>query len=387
MLNIALFGPPGAGKGTQSKKLIEKYNLAYISTGDMLREEIAKDTELGRIAAAVINKGHLLSDEFVVQLIEDRLTNYKNVNGFLFDGFPRTTVQAYILEGILLKMNSSLDCMLSLEVPFDILKHRMLERAKIENRVDDTEEVIENRFQEYREKTVPVANFYKEKGIYYPIDGTGSMNDVFDELTNAVEKTHIENKKNFIVMGAPGAGKGTQCKRLAEKYGLVFVPTGSMIRDEIDRGSLLGKQAVSYIEKGDIVPDEIAIKLIERRLKEHPNAKGFIFKGFPRTIVQAYILDGLLMKHNSKTTAVINLEVPTLESIRRLSKRGKTFNKRPYDKDADIIIRRLERHETFTPKVVEFYDKQSKYAEIDGTSVEDTVFKEMCDIFDKFIKK
>jgi adenylate kinase len=385
MLNIALFGPPGAGKGTQSKKLIEKYNLAYISTGDMLREEIAKDTELGRIAAAVINKGHLLSDEFVVQLIEDRLSKYKNVNGFLFDGFPRTTVQAYILEGILLKMNSSLDCMLSLEVPFDILKNRMLERAKIENRVDDTEEVIENRFQEYRDKTIPVANFYKEMGIYHPIDGTGSMNDVFDELTNAVEKTHVENKKNFIVMGAPGAGKGTQCKMLAEKYGLVFVPTGSMIRDEIERGSLLGKQAISYIEKGDIVPDEIAIKLIERRLKEHPNAKGFIFKGFPRTIVQAYILDGLLMKHNSKTTSVINLEVPTLESIRRLSKRGKTFNKRPYDKDADIIIRRLERHETFTPKVVDFYEKQGKYSEIDGTSTEDKVFEEMCQIFDRYI--
>jgi len=119
MLNIALFGPPGAGKGTQSKRLIEKYNLAYISTGDMLREEIANDTEIGRIAAAVINKGHLLSDEFIVQLIEKRLMDYKNVNGFLFDGFPRTTVQAYILEGILLKMNTSLDCMLSLEVPFD----------------------------------------------------------------------------------------------------------------------------------------------------------------------------------------------------------------------------------------------------------------------------
>lgn len=385
MLNIALFGPPGAGKGTQSKKLIEKYNLAYISTGDMLREEIAKDTELGRIAAAVINKGHLLSDEFVVQLIEERLSKYKNVNGFLFDGFPRTTVQAYILEGILLKMNSSLDCMLSLEVPFDILKRRMLERAKIENRQDDTEEIIENRFQEYRDKTIPVANFYKEKGIYYPIDGTGSLEEVFNQLSSAIEKTHVENKKIFIVMGAPGAGKGTQCKRLAEKYGLVFIPTGSMIRDEIEKGSLLGKQAVSYIEKGDIVPDEIAIKLIERRLREHPNAKGFIFKGFPRTIVQAYILDGLLMMHNSKTTTVINLEVPTLESIRRLSKRGKTFNKRPYDKDADIIIRRLERHETFTPKVVDFYEKQGKYTEIDGTASEDKVFEEMCEIFDQYI--
>jgi len=386
MLNIALFGPPGAGKGTQSRKLVEKYNLAYISTGDMLREEIANDTELGRQAASIISKGNLISDELVVQLIEERLSNFKNVNGFLFDGFPRTYAQAYILEGLLLKMNSSLDCMLSLEVPFDQLKARMLERAKIENRADDTEEIIENRFKEYREKTVPVANFYKEKGIYYPIDGTGSMENVFDELTSAIEKTHEQRKFNFVVTGAPGAGKGTQCKKLAEKYGLVFVPTGSMIRDEIKAKTALGNQAAEYLGKGDIVPDEIAIKLIERRLKEHPNAKGFIFKGFPKTIVQAYILDGLLLRYNSKVNAIINLDVPTLESIKRLSNRGKTFNNLPYDKDLDVIIRRLERHSLSTSKVIEFYNNGDRVFDVEGVGEEDVIFKRMCDIFDKNIK-
>jgi len=386
MLNIALFGPPGAGKGTQSKKLIEKYNLAYISTGDMLREEIANDTELGRIAAAVINKGHLLSDEFVVQLIEERMSKYNNANGFLFDGFPRTTVQAYILEGILLKKSSKLECMLSLEVPFDELKRRMLDRAQKENRPDDTEEVIENRFQEYRDKTVPVADFYKEKGIYYPIEGTTGIDNVFEQLTDAIEKSHNQTRKNFVILGAPGSGKGTQCKCLAEKYGLVFVPTGSMIRDEIEKETDLGKMAISYMEKGDIVPDEIAIKLIERRLKEHPNAKGFIFKGFPRTIVQAYILDGLLLKYNSQVTKAINLDVPTLESIRRLSQRGKTFNRRPYDKDTEIIIRRLEKHESVTTKVLGYYEKQLMLNNVDGTGSEDEVFERMSSIFDEYLK-
>lgn len=386
MLNIALFGPPGAGKGTQSRKLVEKYNLAYISTGDMLREEIANDTELGRQASSIISKGNLISDELVVQLIEERLSNFKNVNGFLFDGFPRTYAQAYILEGLLLKMNSSLDCMLSLEVPFDQLKLRMLERAKIENRADDTEEIIENRFKEYREKTVPVANFYKEKGIYYPIDGTGSMDSVFDELTSAIEKTHEQRKFNFVVTGAPGAGKGTQCKKLAEKYGLVFVPTGSMIRDEIKAQTELGNQAAEYLGKGDIVPDEIAIKLIERRLKEHPNAKGFIFKGFPKTIVQAYILDGLLLRYNSKVNAIINLDVPTLESIKRLSNRGKTFNNLPYDKDLDVIIRRLERHSVSTSKVIEFYNNGDRVFDVQGVGKEEEIFKEMCSIFNENIK-
>ncbi len=386
MLNIALFGPPGAGKGTQSKKLIEKYNLAYISTGDMLREEIANDTELGRIAAEVINKGHLLSDEFVVKLIEERMAKYNDVNGFLFDGFPRTTVQAYILEGILLKKGTKLDCMLSLEVPFDELKRRMLDRAQKENRPDDTEEVIENRFQEYRDKTVPVANFYKEKGIYFPIDGTTGIDNVFEQLTHAIEKSHNQTRKNFVILGAPGSGKGTQCKRLAEKYGLVFIPTGSMIRDEIEKETDLGKMAISYMEKGDIVPDEIAIKLIERRLKEHPNAKGFIFKGFPRTIVQAYILDGLLLKYNSHVSQAINLDVPTLESIRRLSQRGKTFNRRPYDKDTEIIIRRLEKHESVTTKVLDYYGKQEMLSNIEGRGTEDEVFERISLIFDEHLK-
>ncbi len=386
MLNIALFGPPGAGKGTQSKKLIEKYNLAYISTGDMLREEIASDTELGRIAAEVINKGHLLSDEFVVKLIEERMAKYNDVNGFLFDGFPRTTVQAYILEGILLKKGTKLDCMLSLEVPFDELKRRMLDRAQKENRPDDTEEVIENRFQEYRDKTVPVANFYKEKGIYFPIDGTTGIDNVFEQLTHAIEKSHNQTRKNFVILGAPGSGKGTQCKRLAEKYGLVFIPTGSMIRDEIEKETDLGKMAISYMEKGDIVPDEIANKLIERMLKEHPNAKGFIFKGFPRTIVQAYILDGLLLKYNSHVSQAINLDVPTLESIRRLSQRGKTFNRRPYDKDTEIIIRRLEKHESVTTKVLDYYGKQEMLSNIEGRGTEDEVFERISLIFDEHLK-
>ncbi|MCK7537083.1 MAG: nucleoside monophosphate kinase [Marinilabiliales bacterium] len=138
MFNIALFGPPGAGKGTQSKLLIDKFNLAYISTGDILREEIADGTDLGKSAKSVIEQGGLVSDEIIVQIIEKKIKTNTEVNGFLFDGFPRTVVQAYILEGLLAKLNTSLNCMISLEVPQDVLMNRMLERSKKENRIDDT---------------------------------------------------------------------------------------------------------------------------------------------------------------------------------------------------------------------------------------------------------
>ena len=162
MLNIALFGPPGAGKGTQAKKIVEKYNLAHLSTGDMIRKEIAEGTELGKMAQEIINRGELLSDEFVVRLIENSMENCKGVNGFLFDGFPRTVAQAEILDRMLEKDGNPLKGLICINVPFEELKRRMLERAKIEGRADDNEEVIEKRFQEYNNNSVLVANHYKQ---------------------------------------------------------------------------------------------------------------------------------------------------------------------------------------------------------------------------------
>lgn len=130
MLNIALFGPPGAGKGTQAKKIVEKYNLAHLSTGDMIRKEIAEGTELGKMAEEIIARGELLSDEFVVRLIENSMAQHRGVNGFLFDGFPRTVAQAEILDRMLEKEGTPLKGLICIHVPFEELKRRMLERAK-----------------------------------------------------------------------------------------------------------------------------------------------------------------------------------------------------------------------------------------------------------------
>lgn len=377
MYNIALFGPPGAGKGTQSHKLIEKYKLAYISTGDILREEIAEGSDLGLKAKTVIETGGLVSDEIIVQIIEKKIKTNTEVNGFLFDGFPRTVVQAYILEGLLLKLNTSLNCMVSLEVPQDILMERMLDRAKKESRADDTIDVIENRLKEYRNKTVPVAEFYKDKGICYSVDGVGSVEEIFDRITNVVEQSLTKTWLNVVLFGPPGSGKGTQGKMLADKYDLVYISTGSLLRKEIEKGTEMGINAKEYMEKGDIVPDEFAIKLIEKQIQTHPDAKGFFFKGFPRTIVQAYILDGLLRKLNSSVSCVFNLDVPILESMKRLNARSKTEQRRYYDMDTDVIIRRLESFETRTKLVLDYYEKQKNIYHIDGIGTEDEVYRKL----------
>jgi len=382
MLNLALFGPPGAGKGTQSKLLLEKYNLTYISTGDILRKEIAEESILGMKAKDIIEKGGLAPDEIIVQIIEQKITKDVDSRGILFDGFPRTTVQAYILDGLLLRLNTSLSAMLSLEVPREELIGRMMERAKTSGRTDDTLEVIKYRLEEYENKTKPVADFYDAKELYYPIDGTGKIEDIFNKLTETVTSTLKKKWINVVLYGPPGSGKGTQAQKLAEKHNLVYISTGKLLRNEVKLQTEVGKKVESLMEKGEIVPDEMAIALIESKIKRHPEANGFIFKGFPRTIVQAYILDGLLLKLNQTVSVAIGIEISTLECFKRLSSRGKTDSKRPYDEDMELIINRLDEFFTRTQIVGEYYKKHKKFTTVDGHGTEDEIFQRLTETVD-----
>jgi adenylate kinase len=386
MLNVALFGPPGAGKGTQSKLLIEKYNLTYIATGDLLRQEIAEGTDLGLEAKEIIERGGLVPDDVIVQIIEKRINTDTEAKGILFDGFPRTYVQAYILEGLLLRMNSHLSCMLSLEVPRDELIHRMLERGKTSGRSDDNLKVIEYRMQEYEDKTMPVIDFYHEKGKYYPIDGMGTVDEIFERLCLSIDQTLTKEWLNIVLLGAPGSGKGTQGKILADKHNLVYISTGSLLRREIKEGTEIGDKVIPYMEKGEIVPDEIAIRLIEREIILHPEAKGFIFKGFPRTIVQAYILDGLLKKINSGVTLTIELKVPTLECFKRLASRAKTPKGRSYDKDPELIVKRLEEYETKTSLVKQYYKNLNKFIKVDALGKQTDINDRLSEVVEKAFK-
>ncbi|MDD3637215.1 MAG: adenylate kinase [Bacteroidales bacterium] len=387
MLNIALFGPPGAGKGTQSKLLLKKYNLTYISTGDILREEIANQTELGKEAKGIIEKGGLVPDDIIVQIIEKRVTMNLNTAGILFDGFPRTVVQAYILEGLLSKMNTSLTCMLSLEVPKDELINRMLERAKVGGRADDTMEVIKVRLEEYENKTKPVIEFYKEKNKYFPIDGVGSVETIFGNLVDTIESTMKQDFFNVVLLGKPGSGKGTQGELLARKHNLVYISTGKLLRKEIAGNTEIGQIAKPYMDRGEIVPDEIAIRLIEKKIHHHPSAAGFVFKGFPRTVVQAYILDGLLRRINSRVSCMLNLKLSTLDAIKRLNDRGKTDRKRPYDTSTDMILNRLDEYEKKTKPVIEYYKKQTIFFEVDGAGNEDAVNERLEEAMVKAVKQ
>jgi len=385
MLNIALFGPPGAGKGTQSEYLIKKFKLFYISTGDILRKELANETKLGLQAKSIIAQGGLVSDEIIVQIIEKTIRSNPDVNGFLFDGFPRTFVQAYILEGLMIKLNTTLDLLISIEVPEEESVARLIERGKISGRMDDNEEVIRNRLNEYNNKTLPVLKFFKERGNYRSINGLQSIDKVRADIEELVNIEQSKKLLNIVIFGSPGSGRGSIGKAIAKKYDLEFVATGPMLGAEIKKNTPTGKEIKALYENGQLVPDEIVIRLIEQRIENSKHVKGFIFKGYPRTLVQSYILDGILKKHGSSINKIIDIEVDMLEVIRRLDKRSKTNSAMPYDSSTERIVQRLEEHKTKTIPVIEKYKEMHDIAVINGmASFEDVLERVSTEIESSF---
>ncbi|OFY59601.1 MAG: adenylate kinase [Bacteroidetes bacterium RBG_19FT_COMBO_42_10] len=189
MVNFLIFGPPGSGKGTQSVRLAEKFNLTHLSTGDMLRAEIAAGTELGNRMSSIMSKGELVPDEVVIELIARKIDSTKGTAGFLFDGFPRTVEQTIALEEMLEERKMRINSMLVLEVEHDELVKRLVLRAEQSSRPDDRDpSVIENRIDVYKAKTEPIIDYCRQRGIYQPVDGMGSIEDIFGRLSGYMKK-------------------------------------------------------------------------------------------------------------------------------------------------------------------------------------------------------
>ncbi len=374
MLNIALFGPPGAGKGTQSEYLVKRFNLFYISTGDLLRRELAEGSKLGEEARGVIASGGLVPDEIIVQIIEKTIQDNPQASGFLFDGFPRTFVQAYILDGLMIRLNTSLTCLINLALPEETSVSRLLKRGESSGRLDDNETVIRTRLREYHEKTLPVLQFYRDKGQQFDVDATRSVEQVREDIVRILDKELEKNLFNLVLFGYPGSGRGSQGLRLAATYGLEYIATGRMLQEEMRLDTPMGRRISEYLEAGELVPDEIVVRLIEKKLANPNGARGFIFKGIPRTLVQSYILEGMLLKHHSGISQIVNLEAPVLELVSRLDARSQTERRMPYDASTAKIVNRLHEHEARTIPVIDKYRKEREVTDIDATGTPDEVF-------------
>jgi adenylate kinase len=193
MLNLVIFGPPGSGKGTQSEKIINRYDLAHISTGDILRKEINDGSDLGNTAKSFIDKGELVPDETIIGMLEKKLESLTNAKGVIFDGFPRTVDQAAALKKMLQKRGDDVQIMLNLEVDRQELIDRLLKRGEVSGRSDDNLETIEKRISVYEQQTAPVIDFYKKENTYQPIKGVGDIDDIFKHITDAIDAVNTEN--------------------------------------------------------------------------------------------------------------------------------------------------------------------------------------------------
>jgi adenylate kinase len=189
MTNIILFGPPGAGKGTQANFLKEKYNLVHISTGDVFRYNIKNETELGNLAKSFMAKGKLVPDEITIDMLSNEVDKHPEANGFIFDGFPRTEAQAEALGHLMDDKDTQIDAMVALEVDDEVLVKRLLERGKTSGRADDADEsIIRNRIKVYYDETAILKNYYKKQDKYFGVDGVGSIEEITERLSKVIDK-------------------------------------------------------------------------------------------------------------------------------------------------------------------------------------------------------
>lgn len=196
-INIVLLGAPGSGKGTQAQFLIKKYGLKHISTGELIRQEIAENTEIGQMTKEQISRGELVPDAIIIKLLEKHLEHIKSSNGVLFDGFPRNTVQAYMLEGLLSFLDTKVTCVIKLEVHKDELLRRIVKRGSSSGRMDDNLAVAHTRLTQYENLTYPLVDFYKQFNLLEVINGIGSVDEISNEIEKAVAK-HVELQKTRI---------------------------------------------------------------------------------------------------------------------------------------------------------------------------------------------
>ena len=188
MLNIVIFGAPGSGKGTQSERIVEKYGINHISTGDVLRAEIKNGTELGKTAKGYIDQGHLIPDELMIDILASVFDSFKDSKGVIFDGFPRTIAQAEALKKMLAERGQDVSVMVDLDVPEEELMVRLIKRGKDSGRADDNEETIKKRLHVYHSQTAPLIDWYKNEKKYQHINGLGTMEGIFAEICEAVDK-------------------------------------------------------------------------------------------------------------------------------------------------------------------------------------------------------
>ena len=350
---VVLFGPPGAGKGTQAPKIAEELQIAHLSTGDMLRAAVAAKSEVGMRAKAAMESGALVTDEIVVGIIRDRIKEQDCGFGFMLDGFPRTMVQAQALDAMLASGGERVTGVVEFNVPDSALETRICGRwihkksgrsyhvsyppampqslkdsadktpsaatmkddetgEALIQRKDDTKEALTKRLSQYHEMTIPILNHYGPKGVVFKVNANQQKQQVEADVRCIIPKFGGPQWRQIVMLfGPPGAGKGTQAPKISERLKLPHLSTGDMLRAAVAAKSPVGLRAKAAMESGNLVTDDIVVGIIRDRISEADCGFGFILDGFPRTVAQAQALDTMLADGLQETvTSVVEFNVP-----------------------------------------------------------------------------
>lgn len=377
-MNIALIGPSGVGKGTHADKLVAKFDLAHLVTGELFREKLENRRAIGLLAKKYIDRGELAPDELVDAMVEEWLWDAPPDKDILFDGFPRTRYQARFLDDLFSQMNRRLEAVIYLEAPDEVIIERLLGRlichqcqssyhlkyhppavagvcdrcgGALYQRPDDILPIIRVRLRAFHRVTESLLHYYRDTDRLILIDGSGEIDQVSQALIEVVEAVRRQEAKmasredvaeiqllkrraplaepipglrqglNLVLIGGPGSGKGTQAEYFKNELKLQHISTGDLFRENIKHNTELGRLAKTYMDRGELVPDEVTEAMVEERLARPDTEAGFVLDGFPRTQPQAEALTEILNHLQRRLDGVLYIKVSDAEIIRRLSGR------------------------------------------------------------------
>jgi len=386
---VFVLGGPGAGKGTQCARIVEKYGYKHLSTGDLLREEVAAGTEIGQKADALMKEGKLVPQEMIVGLLKDAMAK-SGAKSFLIDGFPRAMDQDALFE----KHIGAADMVLFFDCPEATMEERLLKRGETSGRADDNAEAIKKRFKTFVDQSVPVVAKYEKKGNCVKISAVPGPDDVFAEVAKALDAAEAKWRKEaaiemakslkvpavpgelpkdaqiVFVLGGPGAGKGTQCERIVKDYGYTHLSAGDLLREEVKSESDVGKACATLMKEGALVPMHVTIQLLKNAMVKS-GATNFLIDGFPRAVDQAEAFE----KGIKKAKKVLFFDCPEETMRERLLKRGETSGRS--DDNAEAIVKRFKTFVEQSLPVITKYDKRGIVAKISAVPGPEEVYEEV----------
>lgn len=377
-MNIALIGPSGVGKGTHAQELVDRFDLLHISTGDLFRENLEKQTALGLVARRYMDEGELVPDEVVDAMIEEWLRKTPSEKGILFDGFPRTKYQANFLDDLFHDIGRILHGVIYLKVSDDEIIKRLSNRLicrecqtpfneeynpfescpydkcngeYLYRRPDDAIETAGVRLKVFHRVTEPMIEYYQGTGKLIIVDGEGDIDQVQVKLIEVVQAVDRQESRaatvaemdqvkalkedvttlspeeathtslDIVLLGGPGSGKGTQAEQLSKELELQHIATGDLFRENLKNETELGKLAKTFMDRGELVPDDVTEAMVEERISRPDAQPGFILDGFPRTLPQAEALTQMMTDLNRRLDGALYIKVSDDEIVRRLSGR------------------------------------------------------------------